>query len=110
MEDNCCSRQDAKHAKKPMDMTPLFSPNRQARQEINRHNIPLPWRTWRLGESPKKIQHASRNHHICLRYHFPQPVPQCRLGGLVPVDDADLTRLLAHASDEIQEIFPIGMG
>ena len=39
MEDGCCSRQAAKHAKKTMDMTPL--------------------RASRLGESPDKLYPGS---------------------------------------------------
>jgi len=46
MEDDYCSREAAKHAKKTIDETQTLYGN---------GNLPLPWRAWRLGENKDLI-------------------------------------------------------
>ena len=92
LEDDCCSRQDAKHAKKTIDekqaldgngnlpldrqpsaaqftdqddlvdrlqpLRPMLTMHGHRRRNdpfthpVLCHDLPLPWRAWRLGESP----------------------------------------------------------
>ena len=105
MEDDCGSRQDAKHAKKTIDETQALYDNgnlpldrqpvaakltgqndRLDRLQLLRpkltmhgrrrridpfthpvlcHDLPLPWRAWRLGENPKDCFFLSRLDPVC---------------------------------------------